>query len=77
MKLVEAIGKRVEDLLEEKAMTQYKLSKLGGVPRSTICLLIAAKNKTVKMDTVYQIAATLSMSLKDFFDAPIFDDICD
>ncbi len=77
MKLVEAIGKRVEALLDEKAMTQYKLSKLGGIPRSTICLLIYAKNKTVKMDTVYQIAATLRMSLKDFFDDPIFEDISD
>lgn len=77
MKLVEAIGKRLENLLDEKGMTQYKLSKYGGVPRSTICLLVAAKNKTVKMDTVYQIAATLDMSLKDFFDDPLFENISD
>lgn len=35
------------------------------------------KVKTVKVDTLYQIADTLGISLKEFFDDPLFDDISD
>ena len=77
MRLAEAIGKRVERLLEERGMTQYQLYKDGGIPRSTISVTVDAKYKTVKLDTVYQIAATLGMTLKEFFDDPIFDCIED
>ncbi|MBQ2714542.1 MAG: helix-turn-helix transcriptional regulator [Clostridia bacterium] len=77
MKLSKAIGKRVEILLKERNMTQYKLSKKGGIPRSTISVIIDGKYETVKLDTVYQIVATLDISLKEFFDHEIFDDIED
>ena len=36
MKLVEAISKRVQNLLDEKGVKQYYLFKNGGIPRSTI-----------------------------------------
>ena len=77
MKLSEAVGKRVEKLLNERNMTQYKLSKEGGIPRSTISVTVGGKYETVKLDTVYQLAATLGISLKDFFDDPLFDDVED
>lgn len=74
MKLSEAVGKRVEVLLAERGMTQYKLYKNGGVPRSTISVTVGGKYKTVKLDTVYQISATPGISLKEFFDDPLFDE---
>ncbi len=77
MKLSEAIGKRVENLLAERNMTQYQLFKNGGIPRSTISVTVDGKYKTVKMDTVYQIATTLGLTLKEFFDDPLFDNLDD
>lgn len=77
MKLNDAIGKRVETLLNERGVNQYFLFKNGGIPRSTISQTLHAKKGTVKVDTVFQIASTLGMSLKEFFDDPIFDDIED
>lgn len=77
MKLVEAIGKRVDNLLQERGMTQYELSQRGGIPRSTINVVIGVKRNTTKIDTIYQIAATLGIPLKKFFDDPLFDDITD
>jgi len=77
MKLSVAIGKRVENLLKERNMTQYQLYKDGGIPRSTISVTVDGKYKTVKMDTVYQITATLGITLKEFFDDPLFDEIDD
>ena len=55
MKLSEAVGKRVENLLAERNMTQYQLYKNGGIPRSTISVTGDGKYKTVKLDTIYQI----------------------
>ena len=77
MKLSEAIGKRVENLLAERNMTQYQLFKNGGIPRSSISVTVDGKYKTVKMDTVYQIATTLGLTLKEFFDDTLFDNLDD
>ena len=77
MKLTEAVGKRVEELITERKMTQYELGKKGGIPRSTICVTIEGRYKTVKLDTIYQICATLGISLEEFFNSPLFNDIED
>ena len=77
MKLVEAVGKRVEQLLEERNMTQYALAKKGGIPRQTVSIVVNGIHDRLALDTVYQIAATLEISLEDFFADPIFDDITD
>ena len=81
MKLIEAIGKRLDKLIKQKKdLTQYELAKQAGIPRSTVWKIInpdMTKVKMVKMDTVYQIADTLGISLKEFFDDSIFDEITD
>ena len=80
MKLVEAVGIRVDNLLKETNKTAYELAKQAGMPRSTVWKVInpdMTKVKTVKLDTVYQIADTLGMSLKEFFDDPIFAEVTD
>ena len=77
MKLSVAVGKRIEELLKERNMTQYQLYKIGGIPRSTISVTVDGKYNTVKLDTIYQIAATLGISLAEFFDDPLFDDLED
>lgn len=80
MKLILAVSKRTENLLNEKNMTQYQLAKSGGFNRATLWHVInpdITSVKTVKLDTVYQIADTLGVSLKEFFDDPLFDDITD
>ena len=58
-------------------MTQYQLYKNGGIPRSTISVTVDGKYKTVKLDTIYQIVATLGITLKEFFDDPLFDEVED
>ena len=77
MKLAEAVGKRVENLLIEKGMTQYERAKLGGIPRQTINIVVKGLHERVALDTVYQIAATFDMSLEQFFSDPIFDEVTD
>ena len=81
MKLIEAIGMRLDGLIKSKNnLTEYELAKQAGMPRSTVWKVIhpdLTKVKTVKVDTFYQIADTLGINLKEFFDDPLFDDISD
>lgn len=77
MKLTDAIAQRVKDLLDERGLKQYSLYKKGGVPRSTISNVINTKKKRVSTDTVYQICATLEISLEEFFADPMFKDLDD
>ena len=55
----------------------YKIQKDGGVPRSTVGKLISMKFKTVQLDTLYQITSTMGVSIREFFDDPVFDDVSD
>ena len=80
MKLIEAVGIRIQNLIDERNLTLYKLTKNTGLARPTIWKVVhhdPTLVKTVKLDTIYQFAATLNMSLKDFFDDPIFNEVDD
>ena len=77
MKLVEAIGKKVDNLLKERNLSQYYLYKYGGIPRTTINDVVNVRKKRVSTDTIYQICATLNISLEEFFADPIFKNLDD
>ena len=77
MTLAEALSKRVNNLLEENNMSQYKLFKLSGVSQSTISDIRNMKNGTVNTRIIYEIAQGFGMSIKEFFNDAIFDEVCD
>ena len=77
MKLTEAIATRVKNLLDVRGLSQYSLFKNGGVPRSTVSNVVNCNKKRVSTETVYQICSTLEISLKEFFDDEMFDNIDD
>ena len=77
MTLMEAVSDRLRRLQTENGYTSYRIQKEGGVPRSTVGKLISVKFKTVELDTLYQITQTMGISLKEFFDDPIFDNLLD
>lgn len=77
MKLIDAIGIRLQGLLDERGWSQYKLSVLSGVPRQTINLIMRRLRNTLEVDTLYQLVATMDMSLEEFFADPVFDKVTD
>ena len=77
MTLTKAIGERIKNLLAERHFSQYELYKRGGVPRSTVCCIINNKVNRVSTEIIYQICATLEISLQEFFDDPLFDNLDD
>ena len=77
MTLMEAVSDRLVGLQEGKGVTGYKIPKGGGVPRSTVGKLVARKFSTVQLDTIYQIVSTMGITIREFFDDPVFDEVTD
>lgn len=70
MKLNEAIAKRLSDILSERNLTPYAVAQKGGIAKQIVYAAVNGEYKKVSVDTVYQIAATLDMSLEEFFGDP-------
>ena len=70
MRAVDAVYARIKELLSEKKMTMYMLAKRSGVPFSTISTM--TRSKTVTLATIYGICEGFGMTLKEFFDSPLF-----
>ena len=75
MRLVDAVYQRIVGLAKERTITINALANLSGVPRPTIVTM--TRSTTVKLSTIYGICDGLKITLKDFFDDPIFDEISD
>ena len=72
MSLAEAVALRIEDLLKERNLTQYKLYKLSGVSQSSISDIRSKKNKAPNLYIVYELSQGVCMSLALFFDSDHF-----
>ena len=75
MTISEAIKKRIEDLCNTKKFSTNKLSTNAGITNSTISSILSGKTKVPKADTLYYICVGFDISLKDFFDDKIFEEI--
>ena len=69
----EALATRINELLKEKDMTQYRLAMNSGVVAQSRDNIRRQRNKTNAVNIVFQIAQGFGMTLKEFFDSPLFD----
>lgn len=72
MTLTKALSLRIDELLKEHNISQYRLSILSGVSQSTIGDIRHQRNKSVNIRIIYEIAQGLKMDLPDFFDSSLF-----
>ena len=72
MKLSHAVGTRVHELLKEKDITQYKISKKTCLTQNCLSNLLRLKTNDVKLSTIYLICEELGISLEEFFRDSIF-----
>lgn len=73
MLLIEAIAERIVEIKDERRLSQYSLSKLTGIPQSTISTIIKKQIKTIKLSTIYDLCSGLGIELREFFNSPIFE----
>ena len=73
--LISAVARRIDELLMERNLTQYKLAKLAGIAEPTISAIRRQRNKTVSLNVIYAIADGFEMSLSEFFTAEYFNNV--
>jgi len=65
---------RINNLLKENNMTIWQLYKLSGIPKSTLCKLISSPLSVPHLPTLLHICEGFGISIREFFDDPIFDE---
>ena len=75
MKLSEAIRKRIKFYLKDKNMNVWNLCKMSGIPCSTISTFMSGKTELLKLDTLLHICEGFNITLKEFFDDPLFYEV--
>ena len=75
MTLKEAIIRRILDLCEERGLTVNKLSTVCGMTQSTLNNIVNGRNKSTTTSTVKKICDGLGITITDFFDDPLFQDL--
>lgn len=65
---------RLNELLQEKGMTQYQLYMKSGVPKSTIGNVINCSCDSVKLRIIHEMCQGLGIGITEFFCSPLFDE---
>ena len=73
MRLHEAIGKRLYDLTIEYGMTYYQLSKISGIPQTTIKDIASGRSKSTGIKNHEKISISFGINIRDFFNDEVFD----
>ena len=72
MTLNDAVAKRVNKLLKEKNMTNYRLEHKSGILHGALDRILNGQNKTVTLTTIYKLARGFDMSYLEFLDDEVF-----
>lgn len=75
MLLPEAIKLGIIELLDKNNMSAYKLSYKGGFSPSNISNVLIGKITEPTVTTILHICKGANISLKDFFDSKLFDEV--
>ena len=75
MRAKEAVAKRIIELCDEKNIAINALANLSGVSPSTVYSILGEKSQNPGVVSIKKLCDGLEITLREFFDSPIFDDI--
>ena len=75
MQIGNAVKLRIIELCDERNITINKLSTMCGITQSTLNNIISGRNKSMTVSTVKKICDALNITIRDFFESEIFDDL--
>ena len=75
MNTKEAVAKRILELCKERDMAINALGAVSGVSPSTIYSMLNEKSKNPGVVSLKKLCDGLEISLRDFFDSELFDDL--
>lgn len=75
MQLRDALNRRIISLGEERGYSVNRLANMAGIPPTTLYSMFDGKCKNPSFKTIKMICDCLEISIKDFFNDEIFDDL--
>lgn len=77
MNAKEAVAKRILELCEIYKTNPHEIAHLSQISPSTIYSMLNEKSQNPGIVTLSHICNSLNISIKDFFDSPLFDELSD
>lgn len=75
VKTKEAIARRIVALCEQRGIAVNALAGLAGMPPSTIYSMLNEKSRNPGVVSIKKLCDGLEISLREFFDSPLFDEL--
>lgn len=75
MQIADAVKERIINLCHDNNISINKLAVMGGQTQSTLQSLIDGKSKNPKLSTLVRVCDSLNITLKEFFDDDLFNNI--
>ena len=72
-----ALSLRIEELCANKNITINRLAETSTIPPSTLRDIVNCKVENPSSTVIYQLCKTLKISLKEFYDSNLYEDIDD
>ena len=73
MKVIDAIAKRILELLSQKNLTQYAVCKKATVDLSTIYNLVNGRQKVISFNILLLLCEGLDITIQEFLNNQLFD----
>lgn len=71
----EATKLRILELCNENMITVNKLATISGITQSTLSNIVGGRNNSTTISTIKKICDGLNVSIRYFFESPLFDDL--
>lgn len=71
----EAVAKRIIELCQERNIATNALANLSGISPSTVYSMLNEKSQNPGVVSLKKLCDGLDITLREFFDTPLFDDI--
>ncbi len=71
----EAVATRFQEIMKEKGIKTNELATRSGVTPSSVYSMLDPRRKEVSVNLVKKLCDGLDMTLSEFFNAKIFDDL--
>ena len=75
MKVKEAVVLRFLELCDERKIKPNSLATLSGISPSTVYSMMDSTRKEVKVNTVEALCEGVEISIRQFFDSDLFDNL--
>ena len=75
MRVGEAVRLRILELCRERELSVNKLSGMCGMTQSTLNNIVSGRNNSATVATVKKICDGLEITILEFFDCPLFENL--